>query len=320
MAKAGSGFSRRTLLANGVASGVAIATGTAAVINRPRLSVRVEALFPTLSLPEQLRRVSDAGYRGFEFGDWRAQDARRINTIKNQLGLECVCLVGNRGVNPKGMGLCDPSEREGFLAEIRQSIVAAQRFESSKIVVLTGYRVAHLSRQDQHESIVEGLKRGAAVAEAHGITLIVEPINTLAKVEPLNPTGDNHADYFLDTTREAVEIIRKVDSPFVKVLYDLYHAQIMEGNLIETIREHIAQFAHIHVADVPGRQEPGTGEIHFGNVFRAIAATGYQGYIGMEYVPKADPMATLATTKQLLENAFAETSRGGHEKPRNDRP
>lgn len=292
------------MLALPFASSLPIAAGENIPSGSPRLSVRVEPLFPSLSLPEQLERVHDAGYQGFEFGDWRVQDPRRINSIKNRLGLECVCLVGNRGVNPKGMGLCDPNEREGFLSEIGESITAAQRFESKKLVVLTGYQVPGLSRQQQLASIVEGLKSAAGLAEASGITLIVEPINTLAPIEPLNPTGDNHADYFLDTTREAVEVIRKVNSPFVKILYDLYHAQIMEGNLIETIREHISHFAHIHVADVPGRNEPGTGEIHFENVFRAIAPTGYAGFIGMEYIPLADAMQTLAAVKRIAESAY----------------
>lgn len=265
----------------------------------PKLSVRVEPIFPGLSLPEQLERVSEAGYQGFEFGDWRAQDAARINAVKRKLNLECVCLVGNRGVNPKGMGLCDPAEREGFLAEIAASLEAARRFETRMLVVLTGYKVPRLSRDQQKASIVEGLKRGAELAARAGVTLIVEPINTLAEVEPLNPTGDNHADYFLDTTAEAVEIIRRVDSPFVKILYDLYHAQIMEGNLTETIRRNIGHFAHIHVADVPGRHEPGTGEINFHHVFSVVAGTGYGGYLGMEYVPKSGAMASLAAAKEI---------------------
>jgi hydroxypyruvate isomerase len=270
----------------------------------PRLSVRVEPIFPGLSLPAQLERVAEAGYHGFEFGDWREQDSRRINAAKHRLKLECVCIVGNRGVNPKGMGLCDPAERDGFLAEIAASLDAAQRFETRMIVVLTGYRVQRLSREQQQDSIVEGLKRGAELAARAGLTLIVEPINTLAPIEPLNPTGDNHADYFLDTTAEAVSLIRRVDSPFVKILYDLYHAQIMEGNLTETIRTNIAHFAHIHVADVPGRHEPGTGEINFAHVFRAIASTGYAGYLGMEYIPKAGAMGSLRATKRLAYRAW----------------
>src|SRR5689334_15158705 len=80
-----------------------------------KLSVRVEPLFPKLTLEAQIEKVREAGYQGFEFGDWRAADASRITRLKNKLGLECACLVGNRGVNPRGMGLCDPAERDGFL-------------------------------------------------------------------------------------------------------------------------------------------------------------------------------------------------------------
>src|ERR1700757_815676 len=82
-----------------------------------RLSIRVEALFPGMSLPQQMEKVAEAGYQGFEFGDWRAADAREITILRNNLGLDCACIVGNRGVNPQGMGLCDPAERPAFLAE-----------------------------------------------------------------------------------------------------------------------------------------------------------------------------------------------------------
>ena len=96
-----------------------------------RLSVRVEPLFPGMSLPRQMEKVAEAGYPGFEFGDWRAQDPVQISRLKNKFGLECVCIVGNRGVNPAGMGLCEPGERDGFLAEIRASAEAARRFETT---------------------------------------------------------------------------------------------------------------------------------------------------------------------------------------------
>lgn len=302
-------LSRRSALALPLAV-MAGGCSVSASLRQPKLSIRVEPLFPGLTLPAQLERVAEAGYQGFEFGDWRAQDARQINELKNRLKLECVNIVGNRGVNPKGMGLCDPAEREGFLNEIRASLDAAQRFEAPMLVVLTGFVVPRLSREQQHDSIVEGLKRGGELAARAGVTLIVEPINTLAKVEPLNPTGNNHADYYLDKTAEAVEIMRKVDSPFVKILYDLYHAQIMEGNLTVTIRENISHFAHIHIGDVPARHQPGTGEIHFGNVFRAIAETGYEGYMGMEYLPLGDAMEGLRETKRLAEQAFSAATKG----------
>lgn len=278
------------------------AAGAAFAQNRPRgfkLSVRVEPLFPNLSLEQQMQKVAEAGYQGFEFGDWRAADANRITRLKNKLGLECVCIVGNRSVNPKGMGLCDPSERDGFLAELRASAEAAKRFETTRVVILTGFKVSGMSREAQRASVVEGLKRGHDVVAPHGVTMIVEPINTLAPVEPLNPRGDNHHAYFLDRASEAFEILKEVDSPYAKVLYDIYHVQIMEGNLIETIRNHITGIDHFHIGDVPGRNEPGTGEIHYGNVFRAIRETGYAGFVGMEYVPSKDAMTTLREARAL---------------------
>jgi hydroxypyruvate isomerase len=266
-----------------------------------KLSVRVEALFPGLTLIEQIRKVASAGYQGFEFGDWRAQDAKQITALKNRLGIACACIVGNRSVNPVGMGLCNPAERDGFLAEIRASTEAALRFETKQIVVLSGFKVSGLSREAQHASIVEGLKRAHDVVAPHAVTMIVEVINTLAAVEPLNPKGNNHADYYLDRTPEAFQIVREVDSPFVKILYDIYHTQIMEGNVIETIRKNIAAIAHFHVGDVPGRHEPGTGEIHHPNVFRAIRDTNFAGFVAMEYVPLKDAMQTLKDVRRMVE-------------------
>jgi hydroxypyruvate isomerase len=264
-----------------------------------RLSVRVEALFPKLTLPQQIEKVAEAGYQGFEFGDWRAADARQITRLKNKLGLECACIVGNRGVNPKGMGLCNPGERDGFLAEIKASLEAAKRFETSRLVVLTGDRVAGMSREKQRASIVEGLKRGRDLVGPHGVTLIVEVVNTLAEIEPLHPQS-NHLDYYLDRASEAFKIVREVSSPYVKVLFDIYHVQIMEGNLIESIRKNIAWIGHFHVGDVPGRHEPGTGEIHYGNVFKAIRETAFHDFVAMEYVPTKDAMITLAEVRRLI--------------------
>jgi len=267
-----------------------------------KLSVRVEALFPGMALTAQMEKVAEAGYPGYEFGDWRAVDPRVIIAQAGRLRLACACIVGNKSVNPKGMGLCDPAERPGFLAEIATSTEAALRFESKQIVVLTGFKVPHLSREQQRASIVEGLKRAHDVVAPRGVTMIVEPINTLAKIEPLNPTGNNHADYFLDHTAEALDLLRQVKSPYCKLLFDLYHAQIMDGNLIETIRQNIADIAHVHVGDVPGRHEPGTGEIHHPSVFRALREVGFQGFVAMEYVPLQDAVKTLREVRKMVES------------------
>jgi hydroxypyruvate isomerase len=254
-----------------------------------KLSVRVEPIFRGMKLPEQMRKVAEAGYQGFEFGDWRAYDPAEITKLAHQLKLECACLVGNRGVNPKGMGLTNPSERERFLAEIAASIKAAQRYQTTRLVTLTANEVPGVSREAQHQSIVEGLKRAHDLVAPHKITLIVEPLNTLV----------DHQGYYLNHIAEAWQIMREVDSPYIKVLFDIYHVQIMDGNLIKNIRENIAHIGHFHVGDVPGRHEPGTGEIDYRNVFAAIRNTGFRGFVAMEYMPSIDPMRTLAQVKAI---------------------
>jgi len=254
-----------------------------------KLSVRVEPVFRAASLPQAMEKVAEAGYQGFEFGNWRDQDPVAITKLKNKLGIECACLVGNRAVNPKGMTLVDPADRDGFLAEIRASTEASKRFETTRLVTLTGNELPRVPRETQHRSIVEGLKRAHDVVAPHGITLIVEPLNTLV----------NHQGYYLNHTAEAFEIMREVGSPNVKILFDIYHVQIMDGNLIDTIRKNVAVIGHFHVGDVPGRHEPGTGEINYTNVFRAIRELGFRDFVAMEYMPAKDPMATLAEVRAM---------------------
>jgi hydroxypyruvate isomerase len=114
-------------------------------------------------------------------------------------------------------------------------------------------------------------------------------------LEPLNTLKD-HRGYFLASSYEAFEIIEEVGSPAVKVLYDIYHQQITEGNLIPTITENIGLIGHFHVADVPGRHQPGTGEINYKNVFAAIDGSGYNRYVGLEYGPTVATADTIKTT------------------------
>ena len=257
--------------------------------SRFKLSVRVEAVFGKAPLADQMEKVAQAKYQGFEFGNWRAADPVEINKVKKRLGLECACLVGNRAVDPKGMTLVDAKDRDGFLTEIKASVEAAKRFETTRLVTLTGNALPGVSRDAQHKSIVEGLKAAHDVVAPAGVTLIVEPLNTLV----------NHQGYYLDHTPEAFEIMREVNSPHIKILFDIYHVQIMDGNLIDTIRKNLQHIGHFHVGDVPGRHEPGTGEINYTNVFKAIQDGGFRDFVAMEYSPSKDPMVTLAEVKAM---------------------
>src|SRR5258707_13241907 len=139
------------------------------------------------------------------------------------------------------MTLVDPADRAAFLAEIQASTEAAQRFETTRLVTLTGNELPHIPREAQHKSIVEGLKRAHDVVAPRGVTLIVEPLNTLV----------NHQGYYLNHTAEAFEIMREVASPNVKILFDIYHVQIMDGNLIDTIRRNIPSIGAFEGGPVP---------------------------------------------------------------------
>ena len=165
--------------------------------------------------------------------------------------------------------------RKTFVSEIQASLGAAKKLGVKTLIVTTGFEDKQIPRAEQHANYVTALKGAAPFAEQAGVTLVLEPLNT--KVD--------HPNYYLQTAREGFEILDQVASPAVKMLFDIYHHQIMEGNVIQDITKNIGRIAHFHVADVPGRHEPGTGEINYANVFRAIGASGYQGFVGLEFKP-----------------------------------
>ncbi len=148
---------------------------------------------------------------------------------------------------------------------------------------------ADLSDHQMHTSIVEGLGQAAPMVEEAGLFLAVEPLNVLV----------DHPGYYLTTSEEGFDILGEVGSPNVKLLFDIYHQQITEGNLLDNIIPNIGSISHFHVADVPGRHEPSTGEINYSNVFAAIEKTGYGGYVGLEYGPTGDTAESLKIVQAL---------------------
>ena len=195
-------------------------------------------------------------------------------------------------VEPGGM-LTEPATHAEFLEGVRDSCALANRLGAGVLIVLAGNERSGIPRAQQRQHVIEALRQAAPLAEAAGVTLALEPLNTRV----------NHAGYFLTSAAEGFAIIRAVGSERVRLLYDVYHQQISEGFLIETITANIAQIGHIHVADVPGRHEPGTGEINYANVLRAIDESGYAGYIGLEFVPQAGTDAALAAVQRLVDQA-----------------
>ncbi|QHW33503.1 TIM barrel protein [Paenibacillus rhizovicinus] len=234
-------------------------------------SPSLDAVFSKTGLPfeQQVERSRELGYTSIEFWGWGSKDLQGLAALKERLGLQVgsFCTTNSDLVNP--------SNRGKFIEGLQESIAAAKIVDCRNLIATVGNAREGVSREEQHDSIVEGLRAAVPYLEEAGITLVVEPLNELV----------DHGGYYLVRSAEAFEIIDKVGSKFVKVLYDVYHQQISEGNLISTIRANIDRIGYFHIADHPGRHEIGTGEINYHNVLDAIRGTGYTGYVGLEYVP-----------------------------------
>lgn len=234
------------------------------------------------------------GYEGVEMFDWRdAGERDAYAAAVAEHGLETVCLVANKGVRAPGCGLTDPAERDGFLEEVRLAGEAARNLACSRLVVLTGFARDGVPRTTQMDSCVAGLREAAPMLEAAGLTVIVEPINTLV----------TRPGYFLAGAREGFQMLRRVNSPNVKLLFDIYHVQVTDGDLILQIAENIDLIGHFQIGDHPGRMQPGTGEINYRNVFRAIHELQedgrYEGFAALEYHPSVPLPQTMAEVRQL---------------------
>lgn len=291
-------FSRNVL---GAALG---ATGAPALLGRFKdaatsveppfpLSVMLWTVFRDLPFEERLEKVAEAGYRHVELVDefrkWSDEDFARANRKKRELGMTFDATAGVR------LGAASPHDRDAFLEDVDAMLVTAEKLECSSLIVLSGNRVDGLAREAQHQACVENLKQAADAAARRRITLLLENIDP-----------EENPKYFLTSVAEGLQIVAEVNHPSVKFLYDFYHEQIAEGNLIEKLERNSHRIGVVHIADVPGRHEPGTGEINYPNIFRKLAALNFKGYAAMEFLPTGDPVESLrAARKMAIESARA---------------
>jgi hydroxypyruvate isomerase len=279
--------------------------GRWAVEKRLRLSVAARnfAGAPTLA---SLRTISEIGFDTVDNFDWRDEAEFEIyREALPLLGLGAGVLVVNKvpDVDARGCSLVSPTDRDGFLRELELCARAAREVQCTRLEVLTGNESYNVSRAVQMASCVDTLKAAVPLLKENGMTAVVEM---------LNHTVD-HPGYFLNYVKDGVELIDRVASQNVKLLFDLYHVQVLEGNIIERLRRNIESIGQIHFADVPGRHEPGTGEINYRNVFRAIYELGdqYQGFVTAEYHPTDTSLQDLVAVKRLATFCPAEVDDSG---------
>jgi hydroxypyruvate isomerase len=223
-----------------------------------------------------LREIKKIGATAFEFWRWWEKDLDAIKKAMDETGLPLVTMCH------KFISLTETSFRNEYKIELQNSIAAAKKLNCNLLIGQTG-QDSGAPRKEQHANIVAGLKECAPILEDSGVTLALEPLNARY----------DHKGYYLTSTKEAFEILDEVGSKNITILYDIYHMQIEEGDLINTIVKNIDRISHIHCAGHPGRAELDSGEINYLEIFHAVEKAGYKGYFGLEYFPKKDALGGL---------------------------
>jgi hydroxypyruvate isomerase len=242
-------------------------------------AVNIEMFWSNLPVLDRLKKVAEAGFSHYEFWPFKTKDILAIKKANKELNLTPVQFSAFWGIT-------DPKKKEPFLRAIDDAIVAANTLGVKKLCVVAGEVVDGLDHNAMFAAVVDALKAAAEKVKAHEITIILEPLNVLV----------DHPKQFVVTSKEAAAVIDAVGSPYVKILFDIYHQQISEGNLSGNIKKYFDKIGYFQLADHPGRYQPGTGEINYPHVLKLIHDLGYKDVIGMEMRPKGDPFEAL---KQL---------------------
>jgi hydroxypyruvate isomerase len=295
-------FPRRQLLTSAAAIGVAAGCGVSATA---AASKSMDTPQPT-PLPNGAtkKRLKQSVCR-WCFGSTKLEDLCKLASsvglasvellsekewhIPAQFGLTCAVANGPVSINK---GINRPDSHDAFVKESERLLPIVKAANIPAMIVFSGNRAPDLSDADGLKNCAAALKRITPLAESLGVTIIMELLNS--KVD--------HKGYMCDRTPWGVNLVNEVGSDRFKLLYDIYHMQIMEGDVIRTITDHAKSIAHYHTAGVPGRRDlDDTQELNYKAICQAIAATGYTGYLGQEFMPKADPAAALAAAATICD-------------------
>ena len=247
-----------------------------------RLCVPIPCFFGDMDFCEGLRRVKALGYDAAETYNWKGLDFDAVRRTCEETGVELLSMCTSE------FRMTDPTFRQAWLDGLEESCQAANRMGVKRLITQVGQDTG-APREQQHAAIVETLNLARLILEKSGVTIMLEPLNTLV----------NHPGYYLWSAVEGFEIIREVNHPLVKLVYDIYHQQVMEGNIIPNITKNLDCIAHLHSAGHPGRNELQYGENDYKVIFAAVDKAGYTGACGLEYRPLMDPEESLREAMRL---------------------
>lgn len=247
-----------------------------------RLCVPIPCFFKNTDFCDAIRKVAELGFDAIETYNWKNLDLEAVRATLDETGVELLSMCTTE------FNLTDPEKRTAWVEGLRETCEAAKLLGVRKLITQVGQDTG-ADREIQHKSIVEGLREGVEILEKAGVTIMIEPLNTYV----------NHPGYYLWSAVEGFEIIREVNHPNVKLIFDIYHQQVMEGNIIPNITANLDCIAHLHGAGHPGRHEMQFGESDYKNIIAAVDKAGYTGAIGLEYGPLMDPIESLIEAKRI---------------------
>ena len=247
-----------------------------------RICIPVPCFFGKMDFCEAIAKIAELGFDAAETYNWKSLNLDAVRNACEQSGVELLSMCTTE------FNMTNPAKREDWLNGLKESCAAAKRVGASKLITQVGADTGE-ERTRQHDSIVAALKQAKPILEDSGVTIMIEPLNIYV----------NHPGYYLWSSREAFEIIHEVDHPLVKVVYDIYHQQVMEGNIIPSITQNLDCIAHLHSAGHPGRHELQFGENDYKVIFAAVDKAGYTGACGLEYGPTMDSVESLKEFRRI---------------------
>lgn len=247
-----------------------------------RLCVPVPCFFGGIPFHDAIRRVGALGFDAAETYAWKGLDFAAVRAACEESGVELLSMCTTE------FRMTDPAFRRVWLAGLRESCAAAKELGVRRLITQVGPDTG-AERAMQHATIVRTLEEAKPILEEYGVTIMLEPLNVLV----------NHPGYYLVHANEAFDIIHEVDHPLVKIVYDIYHQQVSEGNIIPSVVNHLDCIAHLHSAGHPGRNELQYGESDYRVIFAAIDRAGYTGSCGLEYKPLLPPEESLMEAKKI---------------------
>jgi len=267
----------------------------------PKIDLCIEPFFTGSKTVDKIIKANKLGFDAVEFWFWdhefdgselkyNKKEISEIAAVCQELKVRITDIVVNSPDGSIGGFLTKPEDRQKYLERLHETIEIAHKLKCRKLITCTGNEISGKSFQQQFESVVETLSNAADIASKENMMLVLEALNSHV----------DHAGYFLVSSKTGFDIVKKVSSPNLKLLYDVYHMQIMEGNHIATIRQNSALIGHYHSAGVPGRNEIYKGEINYLPILEAVDSSGYDGYFGLEYWPSEEEGSSLTKTLQFI--------------------